>query len=496
MSELTRRQVLKMLSGAAGAATILRARRGLAADPEPKPPRHLIVLAAAGGGSLIDAALAIKESESGSNAARLNVYPDAQVIQTPGSPIRAIDLSGSSAGSVPYAFSANQSAFVKKHHRNMMVATVTGTSVNHAVAQRRSITGNEAWSGRTLQEAVAAEYGGTRPLPNVNMGVQGFVERGNDRTLPSWAFHEPVADSVRWPVSLDSAKGLRDVPRRELIERAREVRKTLDDESAFRRTFGGSQRLALWEDQRDAKRKAIEAQDLIRKLMILQDSNAVPLGRFGLSESEDAGKVRERFPKFATDPLEAQAALAFLLIKHSVSVSVTISPSFAALLDGAPPNGSLTNPPLAFDFSHNAHRAAQAIMWDRIYRMADGLIDLLSAEPAEPSSSESLWDRTMIYVATEFGREKSRAPGSTDFGSGHHLNNGYLMISPLVNGGRVLGGVDPATALTYGFDPATGDPDLGRNMTEKEIFSGILHALSVGTAGVGLPDMRAMRRFA
>jgi hypothetical protein len=64
----------------------------------------------------------------------------------------------------------------------------------------------------------------------------------------------------------------------------------------------------------------------------------------------------------------------------------------------------------------------------------------------------------------------------------------------MANGGQVLGGVDPDTTLTYGFDPATGRPEPGREMAEAEIFAGILQALGVSTAGTGLRDMRAMRR--
>jgi hypothetical protein len=56
--------------------------------------------------------------------------------------------------------------------------------------------------------------------------------------------------------------------------------------------------------------------------------------------------------------------------------------------------------------------------------------------------------------------------------------------------------VNPDTLMTYGFDPETGRPDPGRNMVEKEVYSGIAHALGIDTAGSGLPDMRAMRRNA
>ena len=74
-------------------------------------------------------------------------------------------------------------------------------------------------------------------------------------------------------------------------------------------------------------------------------------------------------------------------------------------------------------------------------------------------------------------------PGSVD-----------LVVSPLVNGGNVLGGVDPDTGMTYGFDPRTGEPERGRHTAEAEVFGGLLQALKVDTSGSGLPDMPSMRR--
>lgn len=47
----------------------------------------------------------------------------------------------------------------------------------------------------------------------------------------------------------------------------------------------------------------------------------------------------------------------------------------------------------------------------------------------------------------------------------------------MVNGGKVLGGVDPDTVLTYGYDPRTGEPDKHRNMTEAGTYAGIAQAL-------------------
>ena len=101
-----------------------------------------------------------------------------------------------------------------------------------------------------------------------------------------------------------------------------------------------------------------------------------------------------------------------------------------------------------------------------------------------------MWDRTMIYVASDFGREKKRPDGARDWGTGHHVNNGIQVFSPLVPGDTLLGGVDADTGLTYGFDPLSGAPDPGRNNTEPEIFSGLLGALGVDTSGSGLPSRR------
>ncbi|MEM7676856.1 MAG: hypothetical protein AAF449_12705, partial [Myxococcota bacterium] len=234
--------------------------------------------------------------------------------------------------------------------------------------------------------------------------------------------------------------------------------------------------------------------------LLLPDSPQYPLNEYGLRTAPDAQRVREKFPDLQQDALQAQAALAFMLLKNRATTAVTIGPSFnAELADGIDLNsgsgfqvGDLINPPIAFDFSHQAHRATQAMMWSRLLRVADGLIDLLKGE--ELSNGNSLWDRTMIYIATDFGRDKIRPRGSEDFGSSHHLNNGVVVISPMARGNSVLGGVNPNTGLTYGFDPLTGVPDPGREMTEAEVFAGLLGILNVDTTGSGLPAVPAMRR--
>jgi len=124
--------------------------------------------------------------------------------------------------------------------------------------------------------------------------------------------------------------------------------------------------------------------------------------------------------------------------------------------------------------------------------VADRLIGLL--KETEYQDGQSYWDHSLMYFASDFGRSRGRPGRARDFGSGHHINNGCLIVSPMLRGNTVFGGVDPATMLTYGFDPLTGRPEPGRNMSEAELFSSIVQTLGVSTAGTGLPDMAALRR--
>lgn len=479
----------RLFQGAAAlSAGALLAERS--AKSEEKKPVFLVVLGAAGGASIIDSFLAFRESEC-PTPDTINCFPDAEVKDISGSPLRAVDLSRKSIGAIPIGFTANQSGFVQKHKDNMLVATMTGTSVNHAVAQERSRTGNGAFKGRTLEECVALEHGSSLALPNVNMATNGFSARGVDDTLPVWAYGAPVATPSLWPFGLDGSVGLKGAPKRELVDAARALRDTkLEPGSSFYQAFGGSEALALFQQQRADARAKLEGQDLINRLNLLGETPLTPLSSYGLTPSADASALTSTFPDLLTDELEAQAALTYLLFKQRVSTAVTIAPSFSVLLG----QNTVKNTPLAFDFSHNGHRAAQAVMWSRILGVADKLIGLLKGVELSPGSGESLWDRTLIYVATDFGRTKRRVGGADDFGSGHDLNNGILLVSPLVRGNTVLGGVDRSTGLTYGWNPTTGAPDPSRNATEAEVFAGILDAMDIDVTGAGLPAVTAFSK--
>lgn len=495
---ISRRGLLTGASIVAG-ASVLGGSSGIGRAEDPKKPRFLIVLGANGGASLIDGPLAIRASES-ANAATINAYADAQVTAPGPGGIRAVAYDASKIGPIPYAVATKQEDFVKRRGKDMMVVTATTTSVNHAVAQRRSVTGNEAWLGRTLQEAVAMQYGAGLALPNVHL-VTGsdFTSRGSDASLPAYAYGETVADPLLWPLGLHGFRGVPGGDRPDLVAKARAMRDgRLSKVSRFSQTFDNAPALKKWRALRGSQ-GAFESADLISKLMIVADGDKYPLSKHGLVSSPTADKVRARFPDYEKDPLEAQAALAYLLLTQGVSCTVTLGANANFVYTGDKPygsgglaNGAVKNLPIAFDYSHTSHRGAQAFMWERMYRIADGLIELLSS--TELGGGESYWDRSMIYVATDFGRTKTRPANAEDFGTGHDLNNGSVILSPLAKGGTILGGVDPGTGLTYGFDPVSGAPDKGRTTAEKEVYAGILGAMGVDTSGSGLPDVPAMRK--
>ncbi len=486
---VTRRGLLRGIATAAAAGTAGVGRTARAA-PGGKTPKFLIVLGGFGGASIIDSFMSISENEvTPEQAETLNVIPQAEHVLVPGSDFRAVDRSVTLFGG---QHTTSQSTFANKHRDRMLVATQTVTSVNHTIAQKRSITGNGAWNGRTLQEAVALEYGAGTPLPNVTMGSLGFRADGDDDTIPPEFRAEPVPAPARWPLSLDGIEGVENHPDREVVELARTLRNdSLDPQSAFWGSFQLSERLNRWRTQREEGLPAIESAELLAKLNF-----GMPYPGLPEFDPTDLSALQSAFGYLDADPLQSQAALAYLLLKHGISVSVTLSPNWGLIphpeAGQMPGNPVVLNPPLSFDYSHTQHRTTQAIMWQRMLDTIDGLVDLLDAAEHPQCPGESLMDHTLIYLATDFGRSKTHQPGAAEWGSGHELNNGSLMVSPLVPGNTVLGGVEPTTGMTYGWNPSTGAPLPAEVTAEGTVYAGIVQALGVDTAGSGLPAVPVM----
>jgi len=467
--------------GLAG-STRARIARGAAPGPGEK---FLFVVAAQGGASIIDSFLPVSESDVGDPAAAqgLIAYPDSVLVQPNGSQLRCPgELFLDGQFSSDYAMST----FLGKYYADMTVVTVENTSVNHQVAQKRSITGAGIHRGRTLMEEVALQRGMGKLLPNCNMATAGFIEPGDDASVPDAVRSEVIADPLLFALAADGLRGVDGAPQRSILERARATREALEDATPQAERWANSRLRQRILALRRELQPAIEEADLITKLMLLQAGGGVDLSSRGLASSPELPALLEQFPELATDRLQAQAALAFLLVRYGLSSVVTFGPSFMPDFSSTGIDGT----PIAFDFSHNDHVTTQNVMWRRTLKVVDGLITLLQRQP---HGDGTLWDRSLIYVATDFGRTKTRPPGSgAYFGSGHDLNNGNLFISPLLRGNRVFGGVDPQTCLTYGFDLATGAPNRGAVMREGHLYSLVCHALGIDFPG--RYDMSALLR--
>ena len=454
--------------------------------------KFLFVFGAMGGASINDSFMAVKQSESDFSN-ELNTFPDEWVKTVEGTNLRAVDLQMNDIGPLPFPVDSKQSLFLDKHAKDILVTTMEHSTVSHPLGQKRILTGNDAWAGRTIQEVIANTYGSDLLLPNVNMSSLGFAEAGTDRTLPKKAVAELISNPNFFTLGLHGHKGVSGVPEEDLIALARNYRNNLDQKSGFYKTFGKNKRVQRWLELRGQSQAQFEQADLINKLNIFEETSDLPFSDFGMATSQEGELVREIFPDVGADPLQTQAALAFMLASQGISNAITMGLGMNVTINGNDPdNPLLTNTPTGFDYSHNAHRGTQALLWNRTLDIIDRLITLLKR--TEYGEGKSLWDNSLILIATEFGRDKSRPKDAEEFSTGHHQNNGIAMISPMVNGGNILGGVDPNTLLTYGFDPNTGAPNPNRQMTEKEIYSGVLQAMGVDTSEVELPQMPIMKR--
>ena len=497
-SNFTRRRLLGGMLGAGalglGGAATFGLRPGVARsgndprageDPGLGERKLLFVVCATGGGNIVDSFLPVLDSEvTTGDPSTLDVYPESLIVQPPGSNIRCV---GNHANYSYFTSNFSMQTLLANHYADMVVLGHECTSVNHTVAQKRATTGAGVNFGRTIMEAQAERHGSGMLLPNTNMASGGYIAAGDDPDLPRWARAELIADPLMFAAATHGRRGVAGAPEAALVDRARKIRGQLEQASPFGQTFAESPLRKQYLDQRDVSQPAIEAADLISKLMLVPQAN-LP-AQYGLEASPLIDPIREAFPLLYSDAWEARAALAFALAYFGVSCSISVGLDFDPVAVG----NTLISTPLAFDYSHNDHRVAQNLMWGRTSRLVDGLITLLKTFDylGDPALGK-MWDRSLIYVATDFGREKIRPGNASSWSTGHHLNNGALLVSPLLKGNAVYGGVDPNTLLTYGFDRATGAPDPGVIMREGDVYSAVASALGIEFAG--RRDMSAMVR--
>lgn len=483
----TRRKLLKesIRWGGVGAATLaIGPHRALGGGAD---PRFLLNVCGLGGYSIQDAFMAVRTSEAGARAPYINTFPDAWVESV--GPFTAVSIPPDDVAG--FGHESFQPEFVRRHGGQMLVYTHRASSVNHPVAQQRVLNGDRAWLGRTIPEAVAAHHGADFPLANVNMAMSGFAEHGSDPSLPRWAKAISVTDPWMFPLALSGHLGLSRPWGVAEVERMRSARsRIVEAHSDLLRTNIDDPMWTAWRENRD-RVQMLEGASAIEKLNLNPSTDERPFDEYGLPTSSDLPRLQAVFPRLAEDPFEAQAALAFLLFKHRFSVCVTISPAPQQLRIGP----EIVNAGSAFDAAHGIHRPNQALMWTRILKVADRLIELLKSEPYD-QTGETLWDRTVLFMPTEFGRGQYRPEDAALFGTAHDLEGAQVIVSPLANGGTVLGEVDRSTGRLRGFDPEspTNLVDPSRTgIDEKETYAGVLHLLDVPTPGSGLADIRALR---
>ena len=421
------------------------------ARAEDGDPRFLIIMGCFGGASMIDCFMPVATPDAAVVDGRGRVISH-DVVRVDGTPFSCVDRS-------------TPRQFIERHHQDMVVLGTQSSSVNHFVAQSRWVNGRDVHRGRTMAEMVSLTHGQDMPLPNVNMGRGGYAVAGTDPTLDPRYRAEVVTNPVTFPLSTHGSRGVVPVGETgaadpEVLERIMaRTRSFRDDElealSPFSKTFVNSRRRRDLLVNRHGSDPELEARDLIERLLYVPDLGEIlPLGEYGLTTNPETERILDEFRRAMPyntsgtprDRLDAQAALTYLLLRNRASAAVTLTEPGT---DGF----------LAFDQSHQDHASAQATHWDRTLTAASKLIELLSTAPYLDDAGEisgSLWDRSMIVFATEFGRDKWET--GSGFGTGHHLNNGMLAISPLLAGGQQLGEVEPDNGFICGFDRETGAP--------------------------------------
>jgi hypothetical protein len=507
--EVSRRGVAQSMLAAALGGYFTSRKMGLlsgkanASTPE---ARFFVCITLAGGASMFDSFMAKTNEEvanTGGDPSALNCFDtndletgisvrgplkDGEIVESRLRAVKMENITIPELGNIN-PDTSQQQIFLDKNYENMAIFPNLATSVNHGIGQHRSITGNDAWNGRTLQECAAMHYGSTQPLANLMFADGGFSRGGIDASVPEYAKQVVVSDALYFAFGLSGYLGLTKAPMKTSIDLARRWRNTsVDVKSNFFKTFKNSPTLSRWLTQRNEIIDRFEGQELAKRLFFLDSKTP-------LKASPEAINVRSVFNDYAVDPLDAQAIAGYLSLTSNSSTAITLGPSFAAAVkpveEGVSPLTGFINTPIGFDLSHQNHRGTQAMQWNRALRVAGKLIELLKGTPFA-SSGKSYWEHTVMYFATDFGRDRIRPTDAQSWGTGHHVENASLIVSPLLRGNSIFGGAkidqDSRDFKLYGFNRQTGATDENENIaTEKEIFTALLTLLDVDLQGMPEP---------
>src|SRR5690349_21340410 len=138
-SQFDRRQLIKLGgAGALGASLVTSGSTVLGQTADDK--KYIFNICAFGGANLIDSFLAQATGPAAYN----------NIVQPNGSAFKTVPpLQNSIQGAIPLGNGYDQAVFVQKHGADMMVMTCEVSSVNHIIAAKRAMTGDNINGGRT-----------------------------------------------------------------------------------------------------------------------------------------------------------------------------------------------------------------------------------------------------------------------------------------------------------------------------------------------------------
>lgn len=465
--KFNRRDLIKGAGLTTAALPFLSSNSGVsqATDTE----RYFFIICANGGASIIDSFLPVEGDESSGRS----VHAQSFIAQPNGSNIRCVKPRGHKLeGRIPLGPDYSLETFLSRHGADTAVVSHGVSSVTHQIGQQRSLNGDGVNGGKTIAEAFCEVYGKNMMVANANMGEGGFSLPGFAAETLSYASPEPIMDPYSFAFTMSLSEGFEKPINSSLMASIRAVRDRFDKSSHLSK----KKLVGDYLERRQDVAKRLENGDYLQSLLLLEKS-AGSLSKFGLTSSKELTSLLGSFPRLATDQFQAQAGLAYLLAKNGLSSSVTIDIGTNPVIGGS--DQRLLTAPIGFDWSHRDHKGAQNGMWSRVMETADGLITLLKNTPSRTDAQTSMWDKSLVYVATDFGRTKRISGG----GSGHDLNNGSVLISPLLRGNSVYGSVDASTQMTQGFDLSTGAPTTDNLIREKHIYSLISQAFEIDFDG-------------
>lgn len=462
-----RRSFIKGSLGAVAACSSLTTGDWLRA--EAIPTRYLFIVAAPGGANMTDCFLA---SDKGPSA-----YGTDLLVKPSFTPFRAVIPRYNTVGwSLPIGNGYSQLNFLQQHHKDMAVIAHDAITLDRDLAARQAMTGNSINRGRTLAEHVASAFRGRFTMPNICMAKGGFAAPGSDLRLSGSARAELISDPLMFAFATHGFAGLSHQPSSAKVQLERQLRLSLEKNSAFYQANQNHPTIKSFQYNRDVIMTSLEKNQLMMNLLI--DGTAKErYGRRGLRMSQEMESLNRHFGQLGSDPFEAQMALAFLLSKRGLTNVCTMSPGADLVL--SPDRKKANTAPMGFNWSHTDHRGAQNAMWSYMLKNIDSLIQLLKATDVNGDPAQGkMWERSVIYVASDFGRERVQRGGS-----GLHANNANLLISPLVKGNRIYGAYDERRGTIGGFHPITGAPEPRRSITSADHYSIVAGLMGAPFAG-------------